>query len=79
MSNTASATATIRLCPTIKAAIALGIRSQVVSEIETAFAIVIKFMGFDGLDTTAYAAANNPIDKKFAMASIARNFSTVAA
>lgn len=70
---------TIQLCPITKAAITLGIRSQVVSEVETAFAIVIKFMGFDGLDVTAYAAANNPIDKKFAMASIARNFSTVAA
>ncbi len=69
---------TICLCPITKAAISLGIRSQVVSEIETAFAIVIKFMGFDGLDTTAYAAATNPMEMKFNMIAIARNFSTIA-
>lgn len=69
---------TIHLCPITKAAVSLGIRSQVVSEIETAFAIVIKFMGFDGIDTTAYAAANNPMDMKLSMLAIARNFSISA-
>ena len=68
---------TIHLCPITKAAIALGICSQSVAEIKTAYDTVIRFMGFDGLDVTAYGATN-PLEMKFAMASIARNFSTVA-
>ena len=67
----------INLCPSTKAAISLGIRSQSVADISTAYSLVIKFLGFDGLDTSAYSAST-PLEMKFAMVSIARNFSTVA-
>ena len=70
-------TNTINLCPTTKAAITLGLRSQSVADIATTYSLVIKFLGFDGIDTAAYAAAN-PLEMKFAMATIARNFSTIA-
>lgn len=68
---------TIKLCPIIKAAIALGVQSQDGHSITNCYNIVIKFLGFDGIDTTAYKA-KNLLEMKTAMISIARNWSVVA-